>query len=122
LKIMNEENEKTTLIDAEFFETRRQVGEGFIEKLVQVFNQEAPKLIHKIQGSAKENNVSELAELGHKLKGMCLNVGATQLSILGKEIEFSAKNGEVGHLDTVIDSLEDVLKRTLKEMDRMVDH
>ena len=120
MKIMSEESGKTTLVDADFFESRKQVGEGFIEKLVQVFNQEAPKLIGKIQDSAENSNVSELAELGHKLKGMCLNVGASQLSAIGKEIEHSARSGESDQLDKLVAKLEEVLQNTLEQMNRMI--
>lgn len=108
------------IIDREFFESRRQVGEGFLTKLVEVFAQEAPKLINQIKELAKSEPSSDLADLGHKLKGMSLNVGAISLSNLGKEIEYKAKSGNSETVDAIINQLDGVFEETLSEMKGMI--
>lgn len=108
------------MIDADFFESRRQVGEDFLVKLVEVFGQEAPKLINQIKDMAASGEQSKLADLGHKLKGMSLNVGAVHLSDLGKEIEFKAKSGESDAIEAILNQLDSVLDQTLSEMKGMI--
>lgn len=117
---MAKESKQTALIDLEFFESRRQVGQDFVVKLIEVFNQEAPKLVLKIKAAAKENHRKELAEMGHKLKGMCLNVGAEKLSGIGKEIENQAKNASFEALDSLVKDLDKVLKNTLYQMNQLI--
>ncbi len=118
---MTNENDGSALIDLEFFESRRQVGEDFLEKLVEVFSLEAPKLVNKIKGLIEERNQSGLADSGHKFKGMCLNVGAERLSMLGKSIESSAKAGDFDELTDVIFELDKVLDNTLFEMRKLIE-
>ncbi len=117
---MTKESDSSVLIDLEFFESRRQVGEDFLEKLVEVFSLEAPKLIGKIKSEAKAGKPSDLADLGHKLKGMCLNVGAEQLSTMGKQIETFVKDPQEEGIDHLISELDSVLERTLSKMKMLV--
>ena len=105
------------MIDAGFFESRRQVGEDFVIKLVEVFAQEAPKLIDAIK-KAQQADGLHLAELGHKLKGMSLNVGASLLSDFGKEIEQKAGVGE--DVEDVIEQLDSVFAETLSQMQALI--
>lgn len=118
---MTSEKDGSVLIDLEFFESRRQIGEDFLEKLVEVFSLEAPKLVTRIKGLVEERNQPYLADSGHKLKGMCLNVGAEKLSILGKTIESSAKAGNIDELAGVVDELDGVLANTLSEMQKLIE-
>jgi len=117
---MAEEVNSVDLVDKDFFESRKQVGEDFVEKLFQVFSQEAPKLIQKIIEIAETDNKEKLVELGHKLKGMCLNVGAGRLSFVGKQIELSAKSGEKEALNELIKGMDSVLENTLSEMENLI--
>jgi HPt (histidine-containing phosphotransfer) domain-containing protein len=117
---MTSDNDSSVLIDLEFFESRRQVGEDFLAKLVEVFSQEAPKLVNKIKKLKNKKNEPELADSGHKLKGMCLNVGAQRLSTMGKVIEVSAKEGKIDELSSLITELDSVLANTLSEMKKLV--
>ncbi len=103
-------------VNSEFFDSRRQVGEGFVEKLVEVFSDEAPKLINKIKQEAEDSDDKEMAELGHKLKGMSMNVGATRLSELGLEIEKIAKDGDREGLVRILELLDATLDSTLDTM------
>lgn len=117
---MNIENDIPSLVDEEFFESRREVGEDFVNKLVSVFSLEAPKLIAKVKTTAQANDKVKLAELGHKLKGMCLNVGAVRLSKIGKDIENHAQTGNSEILTSLISCLDNVLDETVREMKNLI--
>lgn len=114
------ENEQDSAIDQEFFDSRRQIGEGFIEKLVEVFCLEAPKLIGTIANTVGRDDASQLAKLGHKLKGMCLNVGATRLSALGEEIEASASRNDLTEIGRLVREAEEEFSRARTEMERLI--
>jgi len=114
-------NKKCLLIDQEFFESRRQIGEDFIRKLVEVFSQEAPKLILSIKETVEKKNKTELAKLGHKLKGMCLNVGASALSQLGREIEMNAHKIGENSVTDLINRADRVFEGTLSEMNSIIE-
>lgn len=111
---------ETQLIDSEFFESRRQVGEDFVIKLVEVFDQEAPKLINKIKSVHTEGDYRHLAELSHKLKGMCLNVGAVRLSEAGRTIEELILDDDTVRITPVVEELDDLFQLTLNEMKQIV--
>lgn len=108
------------IIDVDFFESRRQVGEDFLVKLVEVFGQEAPKLIDQIKNAEVSGESAQLADLGHKLKGMGLNVGAICLSNLGKEIEYKTKSGDTELVNAAIGQLDSVFSKTLSEMKELI--
>lgn len=108
------------LVDLDFFESRRQVGEDFVIKLVEVFSQEAPKLIAKIKDAAEKQRGSELAELGHKLKGMCLNVGAMALSRLGRDIEHNAGKDNDDIVEILVKDVDTIFEKTLSTMKELV--
>ncbi len=107
---------KQPIIDLDFFESRRQVGEDFLDKLIEVFEEEALKLIRKIKETAECNDPKHLAELGHKLKGMSLNVGAVLLSNLGRQIELRSNDLESASLK----SLDIAYEQTMSEMKKLV--
>ncbi len=113
-------HKKVVLVDLEFFESRRQVGEDFVRTLVEVFGQEAPKLINNIKITVEKQSEKELAELGHKLKGMCLNVGASALSQIGKEIEMNADRISTVFIENLVKKADSVFEGTLSEMNRLV--
>ncbi len=116
----NREKETTSILDPEFFESRKQVGEDFVEKLVAIFYQEAPKLIKNIRDEAKNGITQELAGLGHKLKGMCLNVGATCLSEMGKNLEEKCSQNSFQGINKIVEEMEDVFNQTQVEMERFL--
>lgn len=113
--------EEDILIDIEFFESRRMVGEEFVKKLVEVFVQEAPKLVAQIKSTLDSSDISKLAELGHKLKGMCLNVGAVRLSNIGLEIEQFAKSGEIDPIRELVAWVDVVLNDTTSTIEGLVE-
>lgn len=116
----SKEKENTSILDPEFFESRKQVGEDFVEKLMAIFYQEAPKLINNIRNEARNGISQDLAGLGHKMKGMCLNVGATYLSEMGKKLEEKCSQNSFQEINELIDEMEDVFKRTKIEMERIL--
>ncbi len=104
------------VVDREFFASRRQVGEEFVQKLVEVFCEEAPKLIKMIKDTWKSKSLGRISELGHKLKGMSLNVGAEKLSDIGRIIEEKTNDGQIDEVEGVLNRLDDVFNQTEKEL------
>ena len=114
------DQESGPYVDPDFFESRKKVGDDFVIKLVIVFRTEAPKLMEKIKVCSKKSGENGLVELGHRLNGMCLNVGATVLSGIGEEIEEKAGRDDFVDIDKLLNKMDDVYKHTIREMEQLI--
>ncbi len=75
------------IVDIKFLKSRKDITGSFLKNLINVFNREAPKLIDELKKCQQMGAVEDVKSLGHKLKGMSLNLGALNLSEIGREIE-----------------------------------
>lgn len=95
------------IIDIAFLEGRREIADSLLEELIAVFNREVPTLISGIKSAYQAQNRLGIQTLAHKLKGICLNMGAVALGQLAESIE-------LGRLETMPDSMKqlDIVFRT----------
>jgi len=101
-------NDQPPLIDIDFLESRKEIADSFLNDLIELFNAEIPKVIENIKAQFKANNIEEVKTLGHKLKGMSLNLGAIFLSQQGERIE----TNDFRSIAPCIERLDDIYKKT----------
>jgi HPt (histidine-containing phosphotransfer) domain-containing protein len=105
---MMDRKEQPPLIDIDFLESRKEITDSFLHDLIELFNEEMPKVIDNIKAQYKANKVEEVKTLGHKLKGMSLNLGAIFLSQQGEKIE----TDDFESVAPCIDSLDEIYEKT----------
>ncbi|MHB9074819.1 MAG: response regulator [Desulfobaccales bacterium] len=90
-------------IDPEQFESfRLAMGDDFIGEVIEVFNEDAPKLLLDMQQALTANDAELFRRAAHSLKSNSAQIGATKLSELAKGLEMLGKAGRLAEVsDTV---------------------
>ncbi|MCP4750085.1 MAG: hypothetical protein GY866_04285 [Proteobacteria bacterium] len=116
---MNEQlDENFPILDLEFLETRKVIADTFLSKLIETFYAEVPKLVSKIKFHQQNAEEERIRELGHKLKGMCLNMGAMYLSEIARKIEEEGRE----KLPVLIREIDAAFDKTRRELDKLGDN
>lgn len=91
------------------------LGKEFCEELLEDFCRQAEKLLAKIKEDIENNNLIEMGNLLHKLKGSAGNVRANDIAKNALLAEEAAKNGDIHLLTSIIDKMEKLLYNYLEE-------
>jgi PAS domain S-box-containing protein len=83
-------------INLEKFESFRQsMGADFINEVIEVFNEDAPKLLHDMQQALTTHDADLFRRAAHSLKSNSAAFGAMKLSGMAKELEILGKEGRL---------------------------
>jgi HPt (histidine-containing phosphotransfer) domain-containing protein len=118
LAMKGKNQSETPFVDIEFLKSRKDITGSFLKNLINVFNREAPKLIAELKIRQQLGAVEDVKSLGHKLKGMSLNLGALNLSEVGREIE----KADPKIVSPIIDRLDSVFEKTRLVLTEFEDH
>ena len=102
-----------TIDQATFDELKQMSGEDFINELIDAFLDDAPNMIQNMRNALTAKDVESFRRNAHSLKSNANTFGATQLSVLAKELEMMAKenNLDVGkRIDILNASFDNVAK------------
>ncbi|MBK5284673.1 MAG: response regulator [Bacteroidia bacterium] len=100
-------------------ELNQRVDPDFFQVVINMFLQQSPHLIEEIKHYFEEGQYDKMGQAAHKLKGSSLNLGASNLAELCKQIEVKARNNELSGIDKMIDSLKSVYDRTESELKKL---
>jgi signal transduction histidine kinase/CheY-like chemotaxis protein len=70
-------------------------GDDLLARMIDLFKQDAPALLHKLRHAIADGNVDAVCAGAHALKSVSLNLGAFALGDLCKRIESDARSGVV---------------------------
>jgi HPt (histidine-containing phosphotransfer) domain-containing protein len=74
------------------------MGDGYVT-LLDAFLADAPKRLDLMQAAVSENNLEQLAEESHSLKGSSSNLGATELAGICSELSDGYYSGTLTELE-----------------------
>ena len=97
----------TDVLDMEVVQNRAQMDIEFLKLLISVFNEDAPPSISIIKKAWDSSDNETVHSEGHKLKGMCANVGAKSLKELALKVETVGANNDLaneGHLPELLEA------------------
>ena len=81
---------------------KRMVGkQSLLLKLVHLFLDEMPARVEKLTSAIKSNNIEEVKQLAHTIKGVAGNLSAAQLQQSAADIELAAKNEDLAEANKV---------------------
>ncbi|HLG34919.1 MAG TPA: response regulator [Bacteroidia bacterium] len=100
-------------------ELNEKVDPDFFKVVINMFLNQSPHLIEEIKHYFDEGQYDKMGQAAHKLKGSSLNLGASNLADLCKQIEIKARNNELSDIDKMVDSLKSVYDRTESELKKL---
>jgi HPt (histidine-containing phosphotransfer) domain-containing protein len=92
-----------------------------LRELVELFAQEAPRMLAQIEDAIEHRSAVDLEKASHKLKGSVLQFSARAASAVALELEENARQGSTAGSQVLLGKLRqeiDVLQVTLRAMVR----
>ena len=81
------------VIDEEVLEELRSMLGDEVQHLVEVFLEDTPKLLARLEVAASESDMDGLRDAAHSLKSSSANLGAMLLSAAARRVEQGAREG-----------------------------
>ncbi len=81
-------------------------GEQVVQQIFQVYMRHTPDLIEAIKQAFIEKNAQQVFKSAHALKSSSLNIGATAIAELAREIEESGRENNLDQIAIYIDKLD----------------
>jgi CheY-like chemotaxis protein len=112
--------ESRPAIDPEQFESFRQaMGDDFIGEVIEVFNEDAPKLLLDMQQALAANDAELFRRAAHSLKSNSAQIGAVKLSELARGLEMIGKEGRLTEVSDIVALAEaeyNLVKQVLQDL------
>ena len=101
-----------SVINQPTFESLKEtVGADFIAELVRAFLEEAPALIAQLRPALLAGDTEAFRRAAHSVKSNASTFGATRLYDMAKELEFMARENQLGEVGGRIEVLEETFDR-----------
>ena len=107
-------------INPKKFESFRQtMGADFIIEVIEVFNEDAPKLLQDMQHALTTHDADLFRRAAHSLKSNSAEFGAVKLSEMAQELEMMGKEGRLAEVSEKVARAEaeyEIVKEALQEL------
>jgi histidine phosphotransfer protein HptB len=80
---------------ATFEELKNMSGEDFIDELIDAFLEDGPNMLNNLQTALEAKDVESFRRNAHSLKSNANTFGATELSMLARELEYMARDNNL---------------------------
>ncbi|MBI5402461.1 MAG: Hpt domain-containing protein [Ignavibacteriae bacterium] len=94
-------------------------GKAFLNEILDLYVEQYPQLFESIKSNAGKNEMVEMYQSAHALKGASLNIGAKEMASICKQIELKGKSGDMTQIPELIDLLGKVYPVTLEELKKL---
>jgi PAS domain S-box-containing protein len=81
-------------------------GPSILDEVIRIYLDEAPRHLSGLHAAAQIADAAELARIAHAFKSASLNVGATRLGDLCRELERQGKAGEIADATGLVRAIE----------------
>ncbi|MCU7844215.1 MAG: response regulator [Candidatus Thiodiazotropha sp. (ex Monitilora ramsayi)] len=89
--------------------------EDFVS-IIESYLKSAPGLMHGIRDAVKSGDMDALVKFAHPLKSSSANVGAMELSVLARELEFKGREGDKSDLVSSYNTAAEIFRKTVGEL------
>ncbi|WP_322922686.1 ATP-binding protein [Paenibacillus campi] len=104
----------------EIIELNEEGDPEVLRTLIDMYQNETPAKLERLQRLASERNLKGLTEAAHELKSGSLSIGVHHLSKLLSEIEQKARDGELDDIELLVDSLFPAYEQVCLELRQLV--
>jgi signal transduction histidine kinase/DNA-binding response OmpR family regulator/HPt (histidine-containing phosphotransfer) domain-containing protein len=109
------------MIDRNVLEELYEIMEDDFVSVLESYLKSAPGLMHSIRDAVKAGDLESLVKSAHPLKSSSANVGAMELSILARELEFKGRQGDASGLVASYNQTAEIYRRSISELKTIVD-
>lgn len=95
-------------------------GKSFLKEVIDLYMTQYPDLLEGMRKSYQQTQAKEMTLNAHSLKGASLNIGASLLAKLCKEIEMKGKNNDFSGVEELIKEVENVYQQTMVEFKKFL--
>jgi CheY-like chemotaxis protein/HPt (histidine-containing phosphotransfer) domain-containing protein len=96
---------------------------GILSKIVKIYLNESPTLIHNLTGAIKKRDADGLQKVAHSLKSSSAQIGALEVAKLAKEMETLGRKASIEGADLILSQMQeefsfvqDLLEQELREI------
>ncbi|MES9852137.1 MAG: ATP-binding protein [Candidatus Thiodiazotropha sp. L084R] len=109
------------MIDRNVLEELYEIMEEDFVSVLESYLKSAPGLMHGIRDAVKAGDMDGLVKSAHPLKSSSANVGAMELSILARDLEFKGRQGDSSGLIASYNQTAEIYRRSISELKNIVD-
>jgi signal transduction histidine kinase/DNA-binding response OmpR family regulator/HPt (histidine-containing phosphotransfer) domain-containing protein len=109
------------MIDRSVLEELYEIMEDDFISVIESYLKSAPGLMLGIRDAVKAGDMEGLVKSAHPLKSSSANVGAMELSILARDLEFKGRQGDANGLVASYNQTAEIYRRTVSELKNIVD-
>jgi len=96
------------------------MGDEIIQ-LLEMFEQETPTILRKMQAALQTNNAEEVQKMAHMLKSTSANIGGNGLSFFSRKLELAADSNQVKEMPVIFSKIKKAYVLTSKEINKYID-
>ena len=96
------------------------MGDEMVQ-LLEMFEQETPSILKKMQTALKHNNFDEVEKMAHMLKSTSANIGANGLSFFSRKLELGSNNGNKDEMVGTFTKIRKAYVLTSKEISKYIE-
>jgi CheY-like chemotaxis protein len=111
--VTDEPSDSNELFNRNAMLSRLDGDEDLLNELVELFLENAPKVMEELKQALKEKDLSLIKVKAHTMKGSSGNVSADAINSLASEIENLAKNGKLDKIDILVKEMEEKLNNSI---------
>jgi HPt (histidine-containing phosphotransfer) domain-containing protein len=92
---------------------------GLLLELIEVFAEEGPKMLSRIEESISRGSALELEKAGHKMKGSVLQFSASTAAAVAAQLEAKGRAGSLAGADALLHQLRQEIELLQKSLHAM---
>ncbi len=95
-------------------------GADAVRAILEAYWESTETLSTELVAAAEAADASNIAQLGHALKGSSANIGAALMALRAQAIEVAAKAGDVAAVREAVSAIPDDIERTRHAIDNLL--
>ncbi|MCU7827939.1 MAG: response regulator [Candidatus Thiodiazotropha sp. (ex Myrtea sp. 'scaly one' KF741663)] len=104
------------VIDRSVLKELYEIMEEDFVSIIESYLKSAPGLMHGIRDAVKSGDMDALVKSAHPLKSSSANVGAMELSVLARDLEFKGREADSSDLVNSYNRAADIFRKTVSEL------
>jgi two-component system sensor histidine kinase/response regulator len=92
---------------------------GLLLELIEVFAEEGPRMLSRIEEAISHGSALELEKAGHKMKGSVLQFSASTAAAVAAQLEAKGKSGSLAGTDSLLCQLRQEVELLQKSLNAM---
>ena len=109
------------VIDRAVLQELFEIMEEDFVSVIQSYLKSAPNLMHGVREAVQSRDMEALVKSAHPLKSSSANVGAMELSVLARELEFKGRQNDQSDLINCYNQTAEVFRRSVAELRDIVE-